>query len=357
MKIAQLVWPENSMPPKGYGPVQLVASILANGLSERGHDITSFTTADSTVSGKKIVVAKGPTRDDPTIPDPLYYHSVTMAELLKHKDEFDIIHSHIGHSIIPILEVTDTPVVITSHGNYDNPHPRYIYEKYAQKAHFVAISQSQKKSLPGVNYVGVIYHGVDVESFEFSEDAEDYMLYVGRTSPVKGLAPAIQASIATGRKLKIAAHTDETEAGKKYYDKEIKPYLDREEIEFLGEVPQDELRTLMSKAKLLLFPTQWEEPFGLVVAEANSCGTPVVAFARGAMPEIINDGENGFVAKPDDLEDLCAMIKKVYAMSQDESRSLRSSSRSYAQREFSIKKMIDGYEEVYNKVLKGSKLK
>lgn len=351
IKIAELVWPDVLTPPKSYGPINLVAARVANGLYKKGYDVTSFAAKGSKVAGK-IIEIETPGPSDSILSDPNMYHFVTIAEFLKRKDDFDIIHSHIGYASIILLDIVKKPVVITLHGNYKNTFTPDIYRKYAKKAHFVAISEAQRKTLPGVDFIGTVYHGANTEEYFFEDNVKDYMVYVGRTSPEKGIGDAIKIAIKLKIKLKIAAHIDSTDTGKKYYQERIQPYLKNKYIEFLGELSQEEVKILISKAKLFLYPISIFEPFGLVVIEANASGTPVVTFETGAMPEIIKNSVNGFVLERGDFSGMEKTIKNIYSMSREEYAKLRLSTRDWIKKNFSIEKMVDGYDAIFRKLMK-----
>lgn len=365
MHIAQLTWPDNAMPPVGYGPVQLVAANLANGLIDAGHRVTTFTADSSTVKGDRINICSRPSRGNPDASTPDTYRHILLREMMAHKDDFDIIHSHINTGTIVFLELTSTPVIITLHGNYlHTPDIRECYKKYAQKAFFVASSDFQKQSLPDVNYLGTVYHGIDTSRFAFGSEADDYMLYVGRTFPTKGLAIAIQVALKTKKRLKIIAKTENSDEAKNYYDNEVKPYLDSEFIEYLGEIAQEELPQYYQKAKLLIFPTEAEEAFGLVVAEAAASGTPTVSYAKGALSEIIGDGQSGYLVnrnpeeirgdwaiKNTGIDGLVEAVLAIYNLDATNYAAMRQSANRQATEKFSIEAMVKGYIEIYNRVL------
>lgn len=353
MKIAELVWPDVLTPPKGYGPINLVAARIANGLHERGHDVTSFVAKGSKVSGEIVEIEK-PESSASIISDPTLFHFVTIAEFLKRKDDFDVVHSHLGYASLMLLDVVDKPIVITLHGNYKNTYTPLVYKKYAQKAHFVAISEAQKETLPGINFAGTVYHGVDVSEYHFEDRVEDYMAYVGRTSPGKGIGDAIKIAIKLKKELRIAAHIDASEAGKKYYEKEIKPYLGNRYIKFQGDATQEEVKKLVSKARLFLYPIGFFEPFGLVVAEANACGTPVVTYNTGAMPELIKNNVNGMVCNQGDILEIEKAIEKIYSMPDSEYKQLRTNSREHIKNHFSVERMVEGYDNIFKKILSTS---
>lgn len=350
IKVAELAWPDVLTPPTGYGPINLVAARVANGLVDRGYDVTSFAAPGSKVRGKIVEIAKQKSHPN-MIEDSNVYHFATLAEFIKRKDEFDIVHSHIGTASIVLLDIVKCPVVITLHGAYQNTHVPFIYQKYAQKAHFVAISESQKKTLPGINFAGTVYHGVNTEEYCHYDNTENYMAYVGRTSPGKGIGDAIKIAIKLKFKLKIIAHIDETEAGKKYFQTHIQPFLKNKYIDFIGESSQHEVKDIIGKAKLFLYPISWEEPFGLVVVEANASGTPVITFNAGAMSEIIENNVNGFMVERNNFSGMENAIKNIYTLTNEEYKELRLKTKQHIENKFSINNMVDGYDTIFNKLV------
>ena len=351
LKIAQLVWPENSIPPVKYGSIQSMVAELTNALVDRGHDLTVFGPKNSKVNARIIAVSEVGTREDKTLVDRSLYRYITLTEFIKRKDEFDLVHSHISYGIFPLLEIINIPVVVTLHGIYKNIHLREAFAKYGKKANFVAISEKQKNILSNLVYSGVVHHGINVEKYDFSNIGGKDMFFTGRLSPAKGLEDAIKISKFLNIPLKIAGKVDDTKIDHDYFEKIIEPELKNQKINYLQELSHEKLNVVFANSKLLICPFKWEEAFGLVMIESMACGTPVVAYNRGAVSEIIKDGETGFIVEPGNLKAMAEAVKKIYAMSSDEYTKMRKACRKHVEENFTAQKMAQGYEKIYQKVM------
>jgi glycosyltransferase involved in cell wall biosynthesis len=255
--------------------------------------------------------------------------------------EFDIIHDHNAHLSVAVANMAETPVVMTIHGAF-SVEEKEMFNKL-RKPNLVTISDSQSFPAPGLNYIGMVYNGLPMENYPFSDTHENYLLCVGRLISEKGIHFAIEAARQLNMKLIIAAKLEPV--GKSYFQEYIEPYLS-EDIVWIGEVDTEKRNELMSKAYCFLHPTNWREPFGLTLIEAMACGCPVVAFDKGAIPEIIENGKTGFVVQ--DVETMVEAIKSVEKID-------RQYCRDYALEHFSAKKMADGYEEIYKEAIKRKK--
>ena len=252
--------------------------------------------------------------------------------------EFDIIHDHIGPMSLSTANLSKTPVVMTLHGAF-GPNNRKIYEALAKNINLVTISKAQAVPVPNLNYAGTVYNGLDLEKLPFSLEHEDYLITVGRISMEKGIHHAIAVAQYLNKPLIIAAKLEPTDV--KYFEEYVGPNLS-DQIRWVGEVDETERNRLLSKALCLLHPVTWREPFGLALIESLACGTPVVAFKRGSIPEIIVNKKVGFVVE--DVEEMIEAVSHVAEVSREECRR-------YALENFSVAKMVDGYEAVYQKVL------
>lgn len=351
IKIAQVAPIWISVPPKGYGGAELIISLLTDGLVARGHDVTLFASGDSETKAKLFsVIEKAPGLTRQTMSDIGYNmkHLMQMFAVLENADKFDLIHWHYCKDMASIMfaPIIKKPLLITPHNHFGGRNVAEVAEHYKDVKYFSSISNSHRKQFP-FQFIGTVYNGIDVRSFEFNAKPEKYLVWLGRFSKTKGAHDAIKIALELGLSLKIAAPKDECE----YFNNEIKPYLGKQGIEYVGEVNFEEKNRLLRNALILLNPISWEEPFGLVVPESNSCGTPVVAYNRGAMSEIIKDGINGFCVKPDDVDTMTEKVKAILALPLDKYESLRCSCRQYAEENFTVEKMVDGYEKVYEKIL------
>ncbi len=350
MKVAILVYPHYSLPPRKYGPMQTVATEITEELVSRGYDVTTFATADSKIPGKIISVKDTGVIDDPSVPDPKIYEQVTIQKLLEHRQDFDVLSSHISFHILPFIEFLKYPVIVNLQGDYSNPHYQKVFYPY-KDAYFVSISDKQREILPELNYVATVYHGIKVEKFKFNNYPHDQFCFLGRTSPVKGLDVAIKIAKDAKIKLMIGARQDPNPIAEKFYEEKIKPEIDNEKIIWLGEQNDLEKVDLLGKSKALIFPINWEEAFGLVMVEAMACGTPVIAFRRGSVPEIIKDGETGFICPPGDIDCLVRKVKEINEMPEEKYLRIRKKCRQHVEENFTVEKMIDGYEKVYRQVI------
>jgi len=339
MRIAQIAPIIERVPPKKYGGTERVVSALTEELVKRGHDVTLFASGDSLTAGKLISSHPKGLREA-KFPD-LYGNNVLtllhagLAYSLQ--SQFDIIHDHIGYASIPLANLAKTPTVVTLHGAISVTNKK-LYE-ILNKPHYVAISKAQMRPAQNLNYVGMVYNGLNFDDYPFPATQKEYLLFVGRLSLEKGSHYAIEVAKYLDRKLVIAAKLEDVD--KKYFFEYIEPNLS-DQIEWVGEVTQEERNKLMSEALCLLHPVTWREPFGLTLIEAMACGCPVVAFNRGSISEIIQNGKTGFVVE--DVDEMLEVIPSI-------GRINRKYCKEYVLANFNAGKMADGYEEIYNKIL------
>ena len=337
MKIAQIAPPWIAVPPLGYGGIEWVVALLADEFAARGHDVTLFASGGSVTKAKLDSVfdpAPGPTKIGDTYLEVMHaFHAYERA------GEFDVIHDHSGMVGLAIAASVGHNVVHTVHGPLIEDALRW-YRMVSGRVDFVAISDSQMKPGPDLSWAGRVYNGIPVERYPFRTDKEDFLLFVGRVNREKGPEVAVDVARRTGARLVMAAAIKE-KFEQAYWDENVKPILTGKE-EILGEITVDEKADLMARARAVLFPIQWEEPFGLVMAEANACGTPVLAFPRGAVPEVIADGETGFLCA-----DAAAMSEAVGRVEEIDPHACRAR----VEKMFSAQAMTSGYEDVYARVL------
>jgi len=344
MRIAMLSPIAWRTPPRGYGPWEQVASLLTEGLVRRGVDVTLFATGDSLTGGRLHSVCPAGYEEDPTV-DAKVCESLHISALFEQAEEFDLIHNHFDFLPLTYSRLTSTPVVTTIHG-FSSERILPVYRKYADTAHYVAISDADRA--PGLRYAATVYHGIDLSGFTFRAEAGSYLLFFGRIHPDKGTHEAVQIARGTGRRL-ILAGVIQDEA---YYREEVEPYVDGEQVTYLGNVGPQQRDELLGGAFALVHPIAFEEPFGLSVVEAMACGTPVVAFDRGSMREVVSDGETGFLVRSVD--------EAVAALGAAGTSGLmstldRRACREHVERRFGVEVMVDGYLEVYRRVLEGSR--
>ncbi|HVB96265.1 MAG TPA: glycosyltransferase family 4 protein [Chloroflexota bacterium] len=335
MRIALASPPWERVPPTAYGGIEAVVSLLAEGLVRRGHDITLYATGDSVTSARLQSVCPKPLRTT-NVENPLPYQLVHVASVLADAGQFDLIHNHCGEMLMAFSGLTSTPMLTTIHGPMTSD-AQIVWNQYT--GHYNSISASARNGFPDFRYLGVVYNGIDVASFPFSDEKDDYLLFLGRISEEKGTHFAIDVAKATGRRLIIAGKIDRVD--REYYAEWVAPRIDNSQIVLWGEADADGKRQLFAHARCLLHPITWSEPFGLVMAEAMACGTPVIAFRRGSVPEVIQDGETGVIV--DTLDEMIAAVAQV-----DHIDPWRC--REHIANRFSADQMVERYERLYQTI-------
>ncbi|RJP86750.1 MAG: glycosyltransferase family 4 protein [Desulfobacteraceae bacterium] len=323
-------------PPRHYGPWENVASLLTEGLVSRGHDVTLFATADSQTSGTlHAVCPRGYEEDRSLIPK--VWECLHISELFENADAFDIIHNNFDYLPLTYTGLTTTPVVTTIHG-FSSPGILPVFKKYNGKVSYVSISDADRA--PTLDYIKTIHHGIDIRQFDFQPAPDDYLLFFGRIHHDKGARQAIEIARACNKKLILAGIIQD----QAYYDQYIVPCLDNNKVVYIGSAGPAERSRLLGKACALLHPIKFDEPFGLSVIESMACGTPVIAFERGSMPELIENGKSGFlVGNVDEAVEAVARIPEID----------RATCRRHVERRFTVDRMIDEYINVYETILKG----
>lgn len=352
MKIAQIAPIWITIPPEKYGGAELIISLLTEELVKRKHDVTLFASADSKTKAKLVsVIRKAPGLTRQAMLDPGYNmkHLFNMFKVLEEADKFDLIHWHFSKDIAPIMftPLIKKPSLITIHNHFGGKDVSEVMNYYRHIKYFVSISNSHRKQFP-FQFIDTVYNGIDFSDLKFNPRPKKYLVWLGRFAKMKGAHIAIKVALKLKMPLKLAAPRDNSV----YFRKQIEPFLGKRGINYLGEVDSEEKNRLLRNAFAFLNPISWEEPFGLVVPEANACGTPIVAFRRGSMSEIIKNGVNGQCVKADDMFEMAQAVKDLSEMPEEEYTALRSSCRKFAEENFTATKMTDGYEKVYEKVLK-----
>jgi glycosyltransferase involved in cell wall biosynthesis len=305
MRIAQVAPLAESVPPEGYGGTERVVSYLTEELVRLGHDVTLFATADSETSAELEPMSPRAARSDPPL-DARPFETRMVAEAYRRSGEFDVIHCHTDYVGLPLSEHAATPTVVTLHGRLDVPGLRAVFREFPNVA-YVSISDNQRTAAPDMNWVATIYHGLPASLYSFQPTPGDYLLFLGRICAEKGTDRAIRIATRAGMPLRIAAKVDQ--ADQEYFESAVQPLLDDPRIDFLGEVGGERKLELLANARALLFPIDWPEPFGLVMIEALACGTPVIARRCGSVPEILRDGQTGFVCETDD--EMCEAVSRL----------------------------------------------
>jgi glycosyltransferase involved in cell wall biosynthesis len=317
-----------------------VTSFLTEGLVSRGHDVTLFATADSQTSGKlHAVCPRGYEEDSSLIPK--VWECLHISELFEHAEEFDIIHNNFDYLPLTYTGLITTPVVTTIHG-FSSPGILPVYKKYNSKVFYVSISDADRS--PELDYIKTIHHGIDINQFDFQPEPDDYLLFFGRIHPDKGAKESIEIAKACNKKL-IFAGIIQDEA---YYEKYIVPHVDNNNVVYAGSAEPDRRNQLLGKATALLHPINFNEPFGLSVIESMACGTPVIAFNRGSMPELIENDKNGFLVNT--VSEAIAAVARVKDIN-------RAYCRHHVEQYFTINRMVEEYIQVYEMILEKRKVK
>jgi glycosyltransferase involved in cell wall biosynthesis len=336
MRIAVLSPISWRTPPLHYGPWESVVSLLTEELLQMGLDVTLFATGDSRTSGKLVAVCPHPYSEDDSV-DPKVAECLHISEIFERADEFDIIHNHFDFLPLTYSALVETPVVTTIHG-FSSPLIVPVYKKYNDRGHYVAISDADKS--PELEYIATIHHGIDVAQFPFSGGKGEYLLFFGRIHPHKGVYEAIQVAQRVGIKLVIAGIIQDQD----YFATKVEPHIDGTTVEYLGSVGPDQRADVLGHALALLHLISFDEPFGLSLIESMACGTPVIAFDRGSMTEIIRDGETGFIVK--DIDGAIHAVATVGTID-------RSICRADVDKRFTNTRMARDYARVYEEILNG----
>ncbi|MBW4632504.1 MAG: glycosyltransferase family 4 protein [Iphinoe sp. HA4291-MV1] len=339
MKIAQVAPLWERVPPPTYGGIELVMSRLTDELVRRGHDVTLFASGDSQTLAKLKAVYPRALRLDPNVKEYAVYEMLELSQVYQIAKEFDIIHSHVGITALPLANFVQTPTVHTVHSNFTTDN-RNIYI-YHQQQPYVSISNAQRQI--NLNYVSTVYNGIALEDYPFVAQHQQppYLAFLGRFWPEKGPQHAIAIAKQTGWHLKMAGKLDIEYS--KFFEQEIAPHIDGQQIQFLGEISHTEKIELLGNAAITLFPIAWHEPFGLVMIESMATGTPVIATSLGSVPEVIAHGVSGFVCQS--YDEMATMIPAALELN-------RQTCRKYVENKFSVIQMVDGYEAVYEKIIK-----
>jgi glycosyltransferase involved in cell wall biosynthesis len=338
MRIAMLSPIAWRTPPRHYGPWESVVSLLTEGLVSRGHNVTLFATGDSVTSGKlHAICARGYEEDRSIMPK--VWECLHISELFEHAEDFDIIHNNFDFLPLTYSGLIATPVVTTIHG-FSSPGILPVYKKYNGRVFYVSISDADRSA--DLDYVKTIHHGIDIKQFDFQPDPDDYLLFFGRIHHDKGAREAVEIARACNKRL-ILAGIIQDEA---YYHKYVEPHLDNKNVVFVGSTGPTERNQLLGNATALLHPINFNEPFGLSVIESMACGTPVIAFNKGSMPELIENGKNGFLVNTvSEAIDSVAHIKAI-----DRADCCR-----HVQQHFTVNRMVEEYIQVYETVLEKTK--
>jgi glycosyltransferase involved in cell wall biosynthesis len=339
LRIAQVAPLYESVPPQLYGGTERVVSYLTEELVRQGHEVTLFASGDSRTSARLVASCPRALRLDPNHRDALAQHLVMIEDVMRQADEFDVVHFHVDYLHFPASSRQRVPHVSTLHGRLDLPDLVPLYQAFPEMP-VVSISNAQRKPLPWLNWQATVHHGLPADLHGCEEEPEDYLAFLGRVSPEKRLDRAIEIAGQAGLPLRIAAKVDR--ADQDYYEQVIRPLLKRPGVEFLGEIGEQDKRSFLGRARALLFPIDWPEPFGLVLIEAIACGTPVIAFRRGSVPEVVDHGETGFI---------CSTVDEAVEAVGHLPEISRRGCRQVFERRFTTSRMARDYVEIYRRQL------
>lgn len=341
MRIAQVAPLFESVPPKLYGGTERVVSWLTEELVRFGHDVTLFASGDSETSARLVPACDRALWRDPSCREALPHHVRLMDLVFREAHKFDVIHFHCDYVHFPLLRYCPTPAVTTLHGQVSRHDLEPLFRAYPEAA-LVSISDDQRRPVPEANWQATVYHGLPRRLHTYRENAGEYLLFVGRISPQKRLDRAIEIARRSGRPLKVAAKIYDEDHS--YYQSQIEPLLrdSKSFVEFIGEVGGKDKDDLMGNAYAFLFPIDWPEPFGLVMIESLACGTPVIAWNHGSVPEVLTDGVTGFVV--DTIDDAVRAVENVARLSRAVCR------KAFGQR-FDAARMARDYVKVYSRLI------
>lgn len=340
MKIAQIAPLIERVPPKLYGGTERIVSYLTEELVRQGHEVTLFASADSITSAELVPCCDTALRLNPRVQDPLPYITMMLEQVRRRAADFDVLHFHIDYLHFPLFRDIAGRTVTTLHGRLDLPDLRPLYRAFPDMP-LVSISDDQRRPMPPVNWAGTVHHGLPRNLLSFSpEPREGYLAFLGRISPEKGPDRAIEIARRAGLPLRIAAKIDK--ADRPYWETVVEPMIrNAPEVEFIGEIRESEKASFLGGARALLFPVDWPEPFGLVMIEAMACGTPVVAFGRGSVPEVIDHGVTGYVVE--DIDQAVAALDRLDELDRAEVRAM-------FERRFSVERMAGDYVDIYRRL-------
>ena len=332
--LAPISW---RVPPRHYGPWEQFASLLTEGLVARGVDVTLFATGDSITSGRLAAAVARGYSEDPSV-EPKVAECLHIAHAFERASEFDIIHNSFDFLPLTYSGLVDTPVVTTIHG-FSSPRIVEVYRRYDATTAYVAISAADRH--PDLHYAATIHHGIETAAFPLHDAPGGYLLFFGRIHPEKGAAEAIDVALATDRRLIIAGIVQDQD----YFEQWVAPRVDDDQISFIGAIGPDERADVLGRADALLHLIGFDEPFGYSVVEAMACGTPVIAFDRGSMNELIDDGSTGFLAT--DVAGAISAVTRVGSLD-------RTVIRARAVERFDVARMVDDYLTTYAEILSGA---
>jgi glycosyltransferase involved in cell wall biosynthesis len=343
VRIAIVAPLHESVPPRYYGGTERVVSYLTEELVALGHDVTLFATADSRTRARLRGISPSGLRLDSGCRDPLAWHMAMIHDVMEAAREFDLVHFHIEHMHFPALRARPVPALTTVHGRVDLPELVPLYDRFPDMS-LASISDAQRMPLPRARWVATVHHGLPAQLLPFNAQGGGYAAFLGRMSPEKRPDRAIRIAQRAGMPLRIAAKVEKSDVP--YFEAEVRPLLSGPGVDFIGEIGERDKAAFLGEAAALLFPIDWPEPFGLAMIEAMSCGTPVIAYRCGSVPEIVDDGVSGWIVSTED--EAVERLATIGTLS-------RLACRRAFERRFTAARMARDYEAAYREVLAGSR--
>ena len=339
MRIAQVSPLIESVPPKHYGGTERIVSYLTEELVRLGHEVTLFASGDSVTNARLIAPCQRSLRKNEKCKDPVAREVLLVDHVLEHAGEFDVIHFHSGYLHFPVCRWLSVPHITTLHGRLDLPDLVPVFDRFRDEP-LISISNAQRQPLAWANWQTTIYHGLPKGLFSFRRGSDDYLAFLGRISPEKGADRAIEIAKRVGIPLKIAAKVDRVD--RRYFKRVVEPLLNDSHVEWVGEISDQQKNDFLGNAYALLFPIDWPEPFGLVMIEAMACGTPVIAYDRGSVPEVMDVGVTGFIVR--ELDEAAEAVRRIRNLS-------RARCREVFDKRFTATRMANDYIHVYQRML------
>ncbi|MDR5794999.1 MULTISPECIES: glycosyltransferase family 4 protein [unclassified Caballeronia] len=340
MRIAQVSTLYESVPPRRYGGIERVVSWLTEELVKMGHDVTLFASADSRTRAKLVASSDCAVRLLEDTADPQAFHFAMLEDVVRASGDFDIVHFHTDYMSFPYARRLDAAHVTTLHWRLDVPGLDALYRRFADVP-LVSISDAQREPMPWAGWTATVHHGMPAALLPFQARAEQHLAFVGRIAPSKGPDAAIRIARRANVPLRIAAKIDE--ADRPYFIRDVEPLIEAPHVEFVGELDDHGKRGLLGHARAMLFPIAWPEPFGIAMIEALACGTPVIAFGRGSVPEIIEHGVSGFIVRDED-----EAVEAVARLPEIDRRACRARFEQF----FTAERMARAYVEVYERLVR-----
>jgi glycosyltransferase involved in cell wall biosynthesis len=339
MRIAQVAPLYESVPPKYYGGTERVVSYLTEELVRQGHEVTLFASGDSVTKAHLIAGSMQSLRMNKGCVDQLAHHVLLLERVAKTAGQFDIVHFHIDYLHFPLSRRSNFPHVTTLHGRLDIPDLAPLYREFREMP-VISISDAQREPLAWLNWQGTVNHGLPEDLYKFQASPGRYLAFLGRISPEKRVDRAIEIANRFGMELKIAAKVDAVDQD--YFESVVKPLLKSPLVEYIGEIGDEEKQDFLGNAHTLLFPIDWPEPFGMVMIEAMACGTPVIAYPKGSVPEVLESGTSGFIVS--DLEEAVQAVERIQTLS-------RKLCRQVFEEHFTASRMARDYLAVYGHLM------